>query len=428
MKSLMAALLLAMAGNAMAGEPVTLQQAVDLALEHDANVRNARLEVESGVTRVTAARTQRLPSLTFDILGGEALNRLSIEVKEGQLGSFPSTGPVPNRDTRIDLARTFSMFGVARVAQPITQLHKIGLGIRMKEASLAVDREHERAARIAVTREVKSAYFAVLSARSYAAAMKDAVAAWEEVDREMNVRVSQKIVLEADRLDAHAKLAATRLAALSAANSLQTANDQLDYFVGRHVDVVEPDLSGSLNVSADISHRPDVREAELRLEQARLGVRLKQAERIPDVALTVSNATPINNDLLPRNMTSAGISMSYEPFTWGRRSAELEEKRHAVEQAENALHDKRAAAEVEVAALRRKVEESAAQIAVRRLEGDAARERLRVTTTKFHELAARPDELSNATASLTQAAAREQQTIFAYWSARADYEKAIGEE
>ena len=45
---------------------------------------------------------------------------------------------------------------------------------------------------------------------------------------------------------------------------------------------------------------------------------------------------------LPRNMTSAGITMSYEPFTWGRREAQLREKRHAVEQAENALRDKKA--------------------------------------------------------------------------------------
>jgi len=157
-------------------------------------------------------------------------------------------------------------------------------------------------------------------------------------------------------------------------------------------------------------------------------VRLQKAESIPDVALMVSSATPINNDVLPTNMTSAGISMSYEPFTWGRRKAELTEKRHALEQAENALRDAQSAAAVEIAAYRRKVEESAAQIAVRRLESDSARERLRVTKVKFHEQAARPDELFNAGATLAQAAAREQEAISAYWTARADYEKAIGEE
>jgi len=132
--------------------------------------------------------------------------------------------------------------------------------------------------------------------------------------------------------------------------------------------------------------------------------------------------------VLPSNMTSVGISMSYEPFTWGRRSAELREKRHAVAQAENALRDKQALASVEIAAYGRKVEEAAAQITVRKFESEAARERLRVTKARFKVLAARPEEMFNAGASLTQAAAREQEAISAYWTARADYEKAIGEE
>jgi outer membrane protein TolC len=51
----------------------------------------------------------------------------------------------------------------------------------MQETSLAAARrERERAARLTVTREVKCAWFAVLAAEAYAAALKDAVTAWEE--------------------------------------------------------------------------------------------------------------------------------------------------------------------------------------------------------------------------------------------------------
>lgn len=426
--ALIVTLLVLSAVPAMAAEPLTLDQAVAAALDHNANVRNARLEIEKAQTRVTAARTKRLPQLTFEAIGGEALNRLSFEIAKGELGEFES-GPVPNKDTRIEISRTFSMYGIARVTQPITQLHAIGLGVKLNEASLAVDKERERAARLAVTREVKSAYFAVLSSKSYAAAMKDAVTAWQEVEREMNVRVAEKAALEADRLDASARLAATNLAALSAQNSLATAQDRLNYLVGRDVEAVDEAAIVPMKSSeTDVARRPDVREAELRVEQARLGVKLQQADRIPGVALTVSSATPFNNDRLPRNMTSAGISMSYEPFTWGRRKAELTEKRHAVEQAENALRDAQSAATIEIAAYRRKVEEATAQIQVRRMESEAARERLRVTKTKFHEQAARPDEMFNVSASLTQAGAREQEAVSAYWNARAAYEQAIGED
>ena len=417
-RSILGLLLLLATTPVLAGDSATLDQAVTMAIEHNANVGNARLEIAKSETRVAATKTQRLPSLTLEAIGGEALNNLSIEIDDG-----------PNGKTRVDLARTFSMLGLVRIVQPLTQLHAINLGVQLNETAVKVDRERERAARLAITREVKSAYFAVLSAQAYAEAMKEAVTAWEEVEREMNVRVAQKVVLEADRLDASARLASTRVAALSATNTLATANDRLDYLVGKDIDVVEAELTPpGAAAPHGVERRPDVREAELRVEQARLAVKLQAADRIPDVALMVSSATPFNNDVLPRNMTSAGITMKYEPFTWGRRKAEMTEKRHALEQAENALRDKRSAAAVEIAALQRKAEEAAAQIAVRRLEAEAAKERLRVTRTKFQQLAARPDEVMNAGASLTAAAAREQEAISAYWTARADYEQAIGED
>ena len=397
----------------LSAETLTLEQAVAAALEHNAHVANAKLEVEKGQTRVAAARTRRLPSMELSVIGGEALNNISIQIEE--------TGE------RIDLARTFSSIGIARITQPITGMHSINLGIKLNETALAAHKEQEREARIAVAREVKSAYFAVLSARGYAEAMRESVTAWEEVEREMNVRVSQKAALDADRLDASARLASTKLTALSANNALATAQDRLDYLVGRPVEAVAVTELAKL-AEAAAANRPDVRQAELQLDQAKLDWKLKNAERIPEVAIMVSSATPFNNDLLPTNMTSAGITMKYEPFTWGRREAQLREKRHAIEQAENALRDKQLAAEVEIAARLRKVEEAAAQIAVRRLEAEAAHERLRVVKTKFQQQAARLDEMFNANATLAATAAHEQEAISAYWTARADYEKAIGEE
>lgn len=410
---LFVAVTLSVSAEPLTPKQLTVDQAIAAALEHNAGVRNARLDVEKAQTRVAAAKTRRLPSFELAMIGGEMLSNLSIEIEE--------TGE------RIDLGRSFNTIGIARITQPVTQFHAIGLGIRLNEAAMAADKERERGARLAVAREVKSAYFAVLSARGYAEAMQESVTAWEEVEREMNVRVSQKAALEADRLDASARLASTRLAALSANNALASARDQLNYLVGREIDVV--DVTSVVELpTGTVAARPDVREAGHRVEQAKLDWKRKHAERIPDIALTITSASPFGNDNLPTNMTSAGITMSYEPFTWGRREAELRERRHAVEQAENALRDKQAAAGVEIAARLRKVEESAAQIAVRRLEAEAARERLRVTKTKFQQQAARLDEMFHANATLAQTAAHEQEALSAYWTARADYEKAIGQE
>ena len=421
-------ILLFVPASLLAAEPMTVDQAVATALRNNANVQNAQLEVEKGQTRLEAAKTKRLPQVKFEALGSEALTPLSLTIEKGAFGDFEGTGPIPNNDTKIELARTFNTFALTTVSQPITQLYRINLGVQLRESSLASDQEQAREARQAIAREVKSAYYNVLAAESYASAAREAVTTYEEVTRQMTVRVSQKSALEADRLDATARLAATKATLLSAENTLATAKDQLNYLVGAEIDVMPVVVQSEVAQAGDVSKRPDVRTAQLQLEQARLDAKMKRAERIPDVSLTVSHATPINFDVLPSHMNTAGITISYEPITWGRRSAEFAEKRHAVEQAENSLRDRRAYATLEINAKRRKLEEASLDITVKQLELETARERMRVTHARFQERAARQDEMYAASANVTQAVALKQQAISAYWTARADYEKAIGED
>ena len=59
MRSILAALLLLCATAAIGAEKVTADEAVALALDHNANVRNASLEVEKAQTRLAATRTKR---------------------------------------------------------------------------------------------------------------------------------------------------------------------------------------------------------------------------------------------------------------------------------------------------------------------------------------------------------------------------------
>jgi len=145
MRQTLTALLLVCAATAGAAERLTVDQAVAAALEHNANVKNTRLEIEKAQTRIDAAKTKRLPALSFEAIGGESLSNPSIEVESGK-----------GETTRIDMARTFNMFAIARVTQPLTQLHAIGLGIKLNEAALEVDRERERAARLAIAAEVNA--------------------------------------------------------------------------------------------------------------------------------------------------------------------------------------------------------------------------------------------------------------------------------
>jgi outer membrane protein TolC len=52
-----------------AGERLTIEQAVELALRHNRLLQPDELEVEKAAERVAIARTRRLPQFEFDFLG-----------------------------------------------------------------------------------------------------------------------------------------------------------------------------------------------------------------------------------------------------------------------------------------------------------------------------------------------------------------------
>src|ERR1051325_11654129 len=122
MKQCFAALTLLVAPSLFASESLTLDQAISIAIRNNPTVKNAQLEIEKGADRLTAAPRNRLPSLKMQTFGSEGLNRLPLTCKEGTFGTFPETGPIPDKDTHIDLGRSFSLFAVAQVTQPISQL------------------------------------------------------------------------------------------------------------------------------------------------------------------------------------------------------------------------------------------------------------------------------------------------------------------
>ena len=57
--------------SSASSETLSLDQAVSIALGNNPTVLSSQLEIEKGETRVTAARTKRLPSLTLETYGSE---------------------------------------------------------------------------------------------------------------------------------------------------------------------------------------------------------------------------------------------------------------------------------------------------------------------------------------------------------------------
>jgi outer membrane protein TolC len=188
----------------------------------------------------------------------------------------------------------------------------------------------------------------------------------------------------------------------------------------------EGDLSSAL--ARALERRPDLAQARLAVEQADTDRRLKKAESIPDLSLALSYYSFINVDLLPRNIAQVGLQLKWEPFDWGRRGKERAEKTLAVEQAKSRTRDAEDRARIEVRQRFRKLHEARLLIEAERLGREAADEKLRVVTSRHQKDAALLKDVLEAQAAMSAAHTQFDRALLTFWSAKADFQKAIGEE
>ncbi|HJZ72028.1 MAG TPA: TolC family protein [Vicinamibacterales bacterium] len=419
-------------------ETLSLDTAIGLAVANNRQIRAARLQVDRDEDDLAAARTRRLPAFETTMLGSQLLTPVQFSFPKAAFGDFPGIGPVPATDTSVTTPQRPTLLLTSQVTQPLSQLIRINLGIRGAEATRELDREHARDQELTVVNTVKRLYFAILQNETAIAASDEAIATYRELDRTLELRVAQRIALRGDALDVQARLAQEELTRLSRANALESQKEQLNQLLGRDVrtefdtaavadiSILDVDLRAAQGRALD--RRPDVRQARLKAQQAEIDRRMKKAEWIPDVGLAVSYNSNFNLDVMPKNLASAGVQVKWEPFDWGRKGRELASKSHAVEQAQLAVRETEDHAVVEVNDRFRKLGEAKALLKVADTSRTAAREKLRVKTNQFQIEAAVLSDVLHLRADLADATDRYQQALSNFWTSKADFERAIGED
>ena len=177
-----------------------------------------------------------------------------------------------------------------------------------------------------------------------------------------------------------------------------------------------------------LESRPELRQAELKEQQAEYERRLAKAEYIPDVSFSVRYLRFDNFEVLPGEVTTAGLYLTWEPFDWGRRAHRVAEKRAAVEQAHNGAQQAHSQVAIDVGAKYRGWSEAALLVHAARTGAEAAREQLRVVADKYTNEAALLKDLLQAQSRSSEAEFQYQQALSTYWGAMADLRRAMGEE
>ncbi len=427
-----------------APELLSLDEAVGLALQNNRPIRISRLETEKLDENVSAFRTRRLPIFQVLAVGSIPLVPVSFDFKQGVFGTYPGTGcppegcPIPAQNTKITTPRRLTGYMANSVAQPLAQLYKINLELRSLELARDIGREDLRAKRHQVRNQVTRLYYDLAQTQSALAASTKAVEFYTELDRVTDQFVLQQVVLKAESIDVKMRLARAQLETIRLRNQLDDQQEQLNRLLGRDIrqrfrvaatptpTLSELDIRVAQNRA--LEQRPELRQAQLKTKQAEYDRRHKKAEYIPEVSLAVQQMSFLNMEMLPQNVLTAGLMLTWEPFDWGRKHHELAAKTKTLEQTQSALRETEAEILLEVNKEFRNVQETAAALRVSQFAMDAASEKLRVSNDKYRLQAVRLDQVLETQAVASTAAFEYQKALSNYWTAKADLARATGDE
>ena len=428
--------------GASIAETLTLEQAIDIAVGGNRTLRIAELSVERAKEETDAQRTRFYPSSQFNGLIAQPLSRLDFTVRKGQLGTDSSTGPIPNEDTKLKANMTPRALVNVQVNQPLSQLYRLGLSRRMLKLGEEIAAEDVRLNRQSVVADVKRVYLHILQAQSTLTSAEESVKLYKETQAVTTQYFEQGTVLRPAVFEVDARLGQSELNVFTLQNQVATLKEQLNQLLGRDVrtefNVSHVSDAVAYTVNSDglkdaldraLAQRPELRQARLRAEQAALDKRVKKSEYIPDVSANFGYVSQFNfNEFLPRSSMGAGVMIQTEIFDWGRRRREIRGKALAEEQARINVAETESALLREVAAKYRQLKEAARKLEVAGLTRKTARASTQVALYNYREQAVLLKDLLQAQTALADANSQYQRDLSSFWTAKAEFDKAVGEE
>ncbi|HEV8146100.1 MAG TPA: TolC family protein [Bryobacteraceae bacterium] len=418
-------------------DELTLEQAIALALKSNRIVRAAQLEVMKADDQVLVARTYRLPQFNVRLYELQLLARSNFLFPAGVFGLFPPIGSIPPINTPVNIARRPASIIFAQANQPISQLGRIKLGVQLQELASQIAKEKLRSEENNLTSQVKTAYYNLLQTQSALEATEEALKLFRELNRVAGEGLSQQVILKSDVLEAQAGMAKTELDAVMLRNTGATLKERIngllardlntDFKVRGALDPTDWELDMTAARARALEQRPELREAKLKVQQAEKDYRMKKREYIPDVSLTFNYLSPFNVQVVPKNLAGAGFAINWDVFDFGRRKHELAAKSRTIEQAGAAVDETSAQIMVDVGNRFRKFQEARQQLRVTSLARDVAQEKVRVGLDRYQQKAVLLKDVLQLQTSLAESRYKYQESLLAFWSARAELEKAMGE-
>jgi outer membrane protein len=424
-------------GAAKAQPVLTLEDAVRLAVKDNRQIQISALDISKAAEATAEVRTMRLPQFSTYILGGSTLNDVNFTIPRGALGVYPTVGPIPGKDANVSTSPTFAGLIYGSASQPISQLYKIRLGIEAGQLGERLARENLRQKKQETAAQVRQAYYQIVQTQSQITSGEASLKYLTELSALVDRNLAEETVLKSDSLNVKAKLSQQRYQLLTLRDGLATQKDALNRLLERDLETdftaetqsipshEELDLTAAREKA--FAQRPEIRKARLQNSKAELDIKRQRAEYLPNLSFQLTYLSLAHVNLLPSNLAHAGFLFEWQPFDWGQKRHKLEQLRVTAKEATLTTKDAEQQVLLDVRARYRKLIEARALLDTQAAQQEVEREKLRVIMNRYEQKAALLSDVLQQQSALAAADSQYNQAIANFWSARADFDRSLGE-
>jgi len=425
-------------GQEAPAKTLTLEEAVSLARSHNRELKQAGLEIHKQKEAFGEAKTHLYPRFDTYVLASELLTPLDFTIRAGTLGTFSATGPIPAKDSVIHTPARPVAIASATVTQPLTQLIRIDLSIKQQKLASDLSQQNYFAREQELVNEVRRAYYAILQSQSELESQRALLVYVEELQQLTGRRLHQEAVLKADslRITAQRSKALYQLTVIQ--NALADQKEALNHLLGRDLqaEVTVEMVPASLPEESSLQEarkratekRPEIKAETIKKERAALETKIEKTRYIPDISVQANYLTAPNISFLPQNVGAVGVLLTWQPWDWGQKRHNIAQKVDAENQAQLSIDNVKDQVLQEVDSSFRRLREARELLTAAQAARDAEAEKLRNEMDAYSHQTVLLSDLLQQQSSVASAEDQYRQGLLAFWRARADFERALGEE
>ena len=429
----------AQAGNQSAASvPLTLAQAIDLALKQNRSLQLAHLAVTDSEHKKEIARSAYFPRVKNESSFLHITELAGVEIPAGAFGVSTATGPIPAKSLFIGQGSETAYTSGTGLAQPLTQMFKIHESNRAATADINTAKIQVNQAENEIALKVRQLYYGLLVGQLRLKAATAEVTASESKVQESADAVAQGRALEVAALESRAALLEARQATLTQKLQIHDLALALDDLLGLPLSS-QPQLDeGTSAAPLAISSReeclriaqdrsPEIRSAQQAVIKAKAGLAAAKDAYIPDVTGLARYSYQSGVPLLVHNFGTFGFSLSYEVFDGGRRNAEIKDSRTLLSEAELSLAKIKDELTVQVETAYDKVEQFESMVGVTEESLGVREEAARLADRQFEQNAALASAREEAHAKAASAKAAFLEATLGLSMAQAELKRTIGQ-